>query len=77
MQQVAETYYADTNFRRVVPAYVQKCSFYLTVTGELVLLIGNQYLQVSPDEARSVLESMIRQGHTFSSNGNTNHATTA
>lgn len=76
MQQLAENYHADPAFRRVVPAYVQKCSFYLTVTGELVLLIGNQYLQVSPDEARSVLEGMIHQGHTFS-NGSNNHATIA
>ncbi len=55
--------------RSSVPAYVQKFSLYITPTGSVVLLLGNQWLQVTPQEAREVLEYMLGQAGAFARNG--------
>ena len=56
--------------RNLTPSYVQKFTVYLQPTGELVLLIGNQFLQVTANEVRDILEYTIGQGQAFTSNGN-------
>ncbi len=74
MQQIAESYHSDSSFKRVVPSYVVKFTLYCTPDGQLIMLIGNQYLQVTADEARGILESTIRQAAMFNGNGHNHDA---
>jgi adenylate kinase len=69
MQQVAENYHVKETFKRIAPSYTSKFTLYCTVDGHLVLLIGNQYLQVTPQEVRDILEHTIKQAALFTGNG--------
>lgn len=49
------------NSRKFYPDYVDKVTIFFTPSGEILLKLGNQFVETTPDEVREFFEGRLAQ----------------